>query len=141
MYLRYFMWNYAGKQNDLQGFGNVRDGNWVSGIPFIDNLFYGDQSKLPDTIHTKNKSYNRMYMLPLILGLIGLFFQSTRNRKDFLITGLLFFFTGFAIVVYLNQAGYQPRERDYAYAGSCYAFAIWIGLGVIWVMEQFWEDS
>ncbi len=137
MYLRYFLWSYAGKQNDLQGFGNVRDGNWISGIPFIDNLIYGDQDRMPDTIHTKNKSYNRMYLLPLILGFIGLFFQYYRNRKDFLIAGLLFFFTGFAIVVYLNQAGYQPRERDYAYAGSCYAFAIWIGLGVIWVQEMF----
>src|SRR5450432_1402646 len=137
MYLRYFLWNYAGKQNDLEGFGNPRDGNWVSGIPFIDDFLYGDQSKLPDSIHTHNKSYNRMYMLPLILGLIGMFFQYKRNRKDFLISGLLFFFTGFAIVVYLNQAGFQPRERDYAYAGSCYAFAIWIGLGVIWVEEKF----
>ncbi len=137
MYLRYFLWSYAGKQNDLQGFGNIRDGNWISGIPFLDNLMYGDQDKMPETIHAKNKSYNRMYMLPLILGLIGMFFQYKRNRKDFLIAGLLFFFTGFAIVVYLNQAGYQPRERDYAYAGSCYAFAIWIGLGVIWVEEQF----
>ncbi len=137
MYLRYFLWSYAGKQNDLQGFGNVRDGNWVSGIPFIDNLMYGDQGQMPETIHGKSKSYNKLYMLPLILGLIGMFFQYSRNRKDFLIAGLLFFFTGFAIVVYLNQAGFQPRERDYAYAGSCYAFAIWIGLGVIWVEEQF----
>jgi hypothetical protein len=137
MFLRYFMWSYAGKQNDLQGFGNVRDGNWVSGISFIDNWMLGDQSKLPDTIHTKNKSYNTMFMLPLILGMIGLFFQYNRNRRDFIVTGLLFFFTGFAIVVYLNQAGYQPRERDYAYAGACYAFAIWIGLGFIWVSEKF----
>ncbi len=137
MYLRYFLWSYAGKQNDLEGFGNPRDGNWISGIPFIDNFLYGDQSKLPDSIHTKSKSYNRMYLLPLILGFIGLFFQYKRNRKDFLIAGLLFFFTGFAIVLYLNQAGLQPRERDYAYAGSCYAFAIWIGLGVIWVQERF----
>ena len=137
MYLRYFLWSYAGKQNDLEGLGNHRDGNWISGIPFIDNWMYGDQDKLPDSIHTHSKSYNRLYMLPLILGLIGLFFQYKRNRKDFLITGLLFFFTGFAIVIYLNQAGLQPRERDYAYAGSCYAFAIWIGLGVIWVEEKF----
>jgi hypothetical protein len=137
MYLRYFLWNFAGKQNDLEGFGNVRDGNWISGIPFIDNALYGDQSKMPDSIHIHNKSYNRMYLLPLILGLIGMFFQYKRNRKDFMIAGLLFFFTGFAIVVYLNQAGLQPRERDYAYAGSCYAFAIWIGLGVIWVEEKF----
>ena len=137
MYLRYFMWNYSGKQNDLQGFGNIRDGNAITGISVIDDFFLGDQSKLPDTIRSNNKSYNRMFMLPLILGMIGLIFQYARNRGDFLVTGLLFFFTGFAIVVYLNQAGFQPRERDYAYAGSCYAFAIWIGLGVIWVKEQF----
>ncbi len=137
MYLRYFFWNFSGKQNDLQGFGNIRDGNAITGISFIDNYFYGDQSKLPDSIHTKNKSYNRMYALPFILGMIGLFFQYYRNRKDFLINMLLFFFTGMAIVIYLNQAGQQPRERDYAYVGSFYAFAIWIGLGVIWVKEMF----
>jgi hypothetical protein len=137
MYLRYFMWNYSGKQNDLEGFGNIRDGNAITGIPPIDNFFYGDQSKLPDTIHSKNKSYNRMFMLPLILGFIGMIFHYNRKNKDFLIAFLLFFFTGFAIVIYLNQAGYQPRERDYAYAGSCYAYAIWIGLGVIWVKEKF----
>jgi len=137
MYLRYFMWNFAGKQNDLQGFGNVRDGNWISGIPFIDNYLYGDQSKLPDSIHTNSKSYNRMYLLPFILGLIGLFFHFNRNRKDFVVVMLLFFFTGTAIVIYLNQAGYQPRERDYAYAGSFYAYAMWVGLGLIWVKEKF----
>lgn len=137
MYMRYFMWNFSGKQNDLQGFGNIRDGNWISGIPFIDNLLYGDQNKLPDSIHTNNKAYNRMYMLPFILGLIGLVFQYLRNRKDSLVTLVLFFFTGPAIVIYLNQAGYQPRERDYAYAGSFYVFSMWIGLGVIWVKEQF----
>lgn len=135
MYLRYFMWNFSGKQNDLEGFGNVRDGNAITGISFIDNMFLGDQSKLPDSIHKNNKSYNRMYLLPLILGLLGLVFQAKRSKKDFLVTGLLFFFTGFAIVLYLNQAGQQPRERDYAYAGSEYAFAIWIGLGVIWIKE------
>jgi len=137
MYLRYFMWSYSGKQNDLQGFGNIRDGNAITGIPFIDNYFYGDQSKLPDSIHTNNKSYNRLFMLPLILGLLGLWFHYTRNKRDFLVTLILFFFTGFAIVIYLNQAGQQPRERDYAFAGSEYAFAVWIGLGVIWVMEKF----
>lgn len=135
MFLRYFMWNYSGKQNDLQGFGNIRDGNAITGIPFIDNFFLGDQSTLPDSIHKNNKSYNRMYLLPIILGLIGLFLQYNRSRQDFLVTLLLFFFTGFAIVIYLNQAGYQPRERDYAFAGACYAFAIWIGLGVSWVAE------
>ena len=135
MFGRYFLWNYSGKQNDLQGFGNVRDGNAITGIPFIDNLFYGDQSRMPDTIRSANKSYNRMFLLPVILGLIGLFLQANRSKGDFWVTGLLFFFTGFAIVVYLNQAGFQPRERDYAYAGSMYAFAIWIGLGVIKVRE------
>ncbi|HXB08034.1 MAG TPA: hypothetical protein VNW04_12980, partial [Puia sp.] len=135
MFLRYFMWNFAGKQNDLQGFGNMRDGNFITGIPFLDNLMLGDQSKMPDSIRANNKSYNRMFLLPFILGLIGLVYQATRNKGDFWVTGLLFFFTGFAIVVYLNQAGYQPRERDYAYAGACYAFAIWIGLGVLWVRD------
>jgi len=135
MFGRYFMWNYSGKQNDLQGFGNVRDGNAITGISFIDNFFLGDQSRMPDSIHKNNKSYNRMFLLPVILGFIGLFLQLNRNRGDFLVTLLLFFFTGFAIVVYLNQAGYQPRERDYAFAGACYAFAIWIGLGVIKVRE------
>ena len=140
MYLRYFMWNFAGKQNDIQGFGNPRDSNWVSGISALDNLMYGDQSRLPDTAHKNNKSYNRLYLLPLLLGLLGLFVQYRRNRRDTLVTGLLFFFTGLAIVIYLNQAGLQPRERDYAFAGSFYVFAIWIGLGVIGV-QQFFEQQ
>jgi Protein of unknown function (DUF2723) len=131
MYLRYFMWNFSGKQNDLEGFGNPRDGCAITGIPFIDNYFLGDQSKLPDSIHTKSKSYNRMYMLPLILGLVGLVFHFLSNRKDWIITALLFFFTGEAIVLYLNQAGFQPRERDYAFAGSFWAYSVWIGLSVI----------
>jgi hypothetical protein len=135
MYMRYFMWNFAGKQNDLQGFGNPRDSNFISGISFIDNALYGNQQKLPDTIHARNKAYNRLYMLPLLLGLAGICFQFKRNRKDFLVNGLLFFFTGLAIVIFLNQAGYQPRERDYAFVGSFYAFAIWIGLGVLWVKQ------
>jgi hypothetical protein len=136
MFLRYFLWNYSGKQNDLQGFGNIRDGNAITGIPFIDNIFlHGDQSRLPDSIHKNNKSYNRLFLLPVILGFLGFFLQSSRNKGDFLVTLLLFFFTGFAIVIYLNQAGFQPRERDYAFAGACYAFAIWIGLGVIKVQE------
>ncbi len=137
MYLRYFFWNFSGKQNDLQGFGNIRDGNAITGIPFIDNLLYGDQSKMPDSIHKNNKAFNRMYALPFILGMIGLFYQYNKNRRDFIINMLLFFFTGMAIVIYLNQAGQQPRERDYAYVGSFYAFAIWIGLGVLWVKEMF----
>ena len=135
MFIRYFMWSYAGKQNDLEGFGNPRDGNWITGISFFDNARLGDQSKMPDSIHINNKSYNRLYMLPLLLGIFGMVFQCIRHRNDFWVVMLLFFFTGWAIVIYLNQAGLQPRERDYAYAGACYAFAVWIGLGVIWIQE------
>ena len=136
MYLRYFMWNFAGKQNDVQGFapGNVRDGNWLSGISFIDNARLGNQDAMPDSIKN-NKAHNTLFFLPLALGVIGLVYQFFKSKKDFLVTGLLFFFTGFAIVLYLNQAGNQPRERDYAYVGSFYAFAIWIGLGVLQIQE------
>ena len=135
MYWRYFMWNFAGKQNDLQGFGNRRDGNWNSGISPVDKFFgHSTPDVLPETAGSKNKANNKLFFLPLILGIIGLIYQY-RNRRDWLVTGALFFFTGFAIVIYLNQAGYQPRERDYAYVGSFYAFAIWIGLGVLWVKD------
>lgn len=133
MYWRYFMWNFAGKQNDLQGFGNPRDSNFISGISFVDDMLYGNQSKMPETISTKNKANNKLYMLPLALGVAGLIFQFARKRSDLMINMLLFLSTGMAIVFYLNQAGFQPRERDYAYVGSFYAFAIWIGLGVLWV--------
>jgi len=129
MYFRYFMWNFAGRQNDIQGHGNVMYGNWISGIPFFDNLRLGDQSLLPDYLKN-NKARNVYYMLPLILGLIGMYFQYLKESKGFVIVMLLFFFTGIAIVIYLNQTPYQPRERDYAYAGSFYAFAIWIGLSI-----------
>jgi Protein of unknown function (DUF2723) len=137
MYWRYFMWNFAGKQNDIQGvnMGNVRDGNWKTGIGFYDNIRLGNQDKMPDSMKN-NKANNNLYMLPLILGLLGFIYQLMKDKKDGLIVGLLFFFTGFAIVLYLNQAGNQPRERDYAYVGSFYAFAIWIGLGVLWVKEM-----
>jgi len=137
MYLRYFMWNFAGKQNDLQGIdiGNRRDGNWKTGISFLDNIRLGDQSKMPDTLK-HNKANNKLYALPLILGILGLIYQYKKDKRDAFVVGLLFFFTGFAIVFYLNQAGNQPRERDYAYVGSFYAFAIWIGLGVLFVKEQ-----
>ncbi len=135
MYLRYFMWNFAGKQNDLQGFGNARDSNWVSGIPLIDNALYGNQANLPATAKDSNKSHNKLYLLPLLLGVAGLCFQYRRKRSDFIVNGLLFFFTGLAIVIYLNQSGFQPRERDYAYVGSFYVFAIWIGLGVLAVQS------
>ena len=136
MYLRYFMWNFAGKQNDIQGtnMSNPRDGNWLSGISFYDNMRLGDQSTLPDTIKT-NKANNKLYMLPFILGILGLLYQMKKDKNDALITGLLFFFTGIAICLYLNQAGNQPRERDYAYVGSFYAYAIWIGLGVLYIIE------
>lgn len=136
MYIRYFLWNFSGKQNDNQGLfaGNVRDGNWITGISFIDNMMYGDQSLMPDSLKN-NKANNKLFLLPLILGLIGLFYHFKRKSDDALINFLLFFFTGFAIVIYLNQPGYQPRERDYAYVGSFYAFAVWIGLGVLKVRE------
>ena len=138
MYIRYFMWNFAGKQNDVQGiYGrNVRDGNWITGISFIDNLRLGDQSKMPDSLQ-ENKAHNRLFALPLILGILGLVYQIKKDKRDAFVTGLLFILTGAAIVFYLNQAGNQPRERDYAYVGSFYAFAIWIGLGVLYVKELF----
>jgi hypothetical protein len=137
MYWRYFMWNFAGKQNDLQGFGNIRDGNWYCGITFIDKMFHSTDDVLPDTAGKSNKANNKLYLLPLALGIVGLCFQYTRHKRDFAVAALLFFFTGIAIVIYLNQAGYQPRERDYAYVGSFYAFAIWIGLGVLYIKESF----
>ena len=130
MYLRYFMWNFVGKQNDIQGFGNVRDSNWTSGVSLVDNLLYGDQSKMPDSLK-ENKGHNILFFLPLILGIAGLLFHYKQRRGDTLVVGLLFLCTGLAIVLYINQPGAQPRERDYAYVGSFYAFAIWIGLGVL----------
>lgn len=136
MYFRYFMWNFSGKQNDNQGLfaGNVRDGNWITGITPIDALLYGDQSAMPDSLKN-NKAHNTLFALPFILGLLGMYFHYKQKKSDFGINFLMFFFTGFAIVLYLNQAGYQPRERDYAYVGSFYAFAVWIGLGVLMVKE------
>ena len=138
MYLRYFMWNFAGKQNDIQGvvMNNVRDGNWKTGISFWDNARLGDQKYMPDSMK-HNKANNKLFALPLILGLLGIFFHFKKNDKDAMVVGLLFFFTGIAIVVYLNMAGNQPRERDYAFVGSFYAFAIWIGLGVLFVRDLF----
>jgi hypothetical protein len=129
MYWRYFMWNFAGRQNDIQGHGSIVDGNWLSGVKFIDEQRLGNQDYLPSSM-TENKAYNRLYLLPLILGLIGLVYQFSRNRNDWMVVTMLFLLTGLAIVIYLNQYPMQPRERDYAYAGSFYAFAIWIGLGV-----------
>ena len=134
MYIRYFMWNFVGRQNDIQGHGELTHGNWITGIPVIDNSLYGDQELLPDSLK-QNKGHNVYFMLPLLLGLAGLFYQAGKNKKDFWVVMLLFFMTGLAIVLYLNQTPLQPRERDYAYAGSFYAFAIWIGLGVLQVID------
>ena len=130
MYNRYFMWNFAGKQNDTQSHGEINNGNWLSGINFIDEFRLGPQKKLPD--HLKNnKGRNTFYFLPLLLGLLGVLFHLTRKPGDAWAVFLLFFFTGLAIVIELNQTPFQPRERDYAYVGSFYAFAIWIGMGSI----------
>ncbi len=134
MYWRYFMWNFAGRQNDIQGHGNIVDGNWLSGVDMIDEQRLGSQAQLPSSMKA-NKGYNRFFLLPLLFGLIGLVYQLVRNPKDWLVTAMLFFFTGIAIVIYLNQYPFQPRERDYAYVGSFYAFAIWIGLGVLALYE------
>ena len=137
MYWRYFMWNFAGRQNDIQGHGEPEHGNWITGIPFIDNMRLGDQSKLPDALK-ENKGHNVFYCLPLLLGLVGLLWQSFRGRRgirQFWVVFFLFFMTGLAIVFYLNQTPVQPRERDYAYAGSFYAFAIWCGMGVAAIID------
>lgn len=135
MYWRYFMWNFSGRQNDMQGYGEMEHGNWITGIKFIDNLLVGDQTYLPTELK-ENKGRNTYFMLPLLLGLIGIFFLLNTGKQgnhSFWIVMLLFILTGLAIVIYLNQTPYQPRERDYAYAGSFYAFSIWIGLGVMGV--------
>ena len=137
MYWRYFMWNFAGRQNDIQGSGEIEHGNWITGIPFIDNWLVGDQSLLPQELKD-NKGHNVFYCLPLLLGIIGLLWQAYRGQKgiqQFWVVFFLFFMTGIAIVLYLNQTPGQPRERDYAYAGSFYAFAIWIGMGVAGIVH------
>lgn len=134
MYWRYFMWNFVGRQNDLQGPGGIIKGNWISGIKFIDEMRLGPQDNLPESI-TNNKARNVMYFLPFLLGIIGMIYHYSRDNKDAWVVMLLFFFTGIAIVIYLNGGPLQPRERDYAYAGSYYAFAIWIGLGVLSLYE------
>ncbi|HRH65512.1 MAG TPA: DUF2723 domain-containing protein [Bacteroidia bacterium] len=134
MYWRYFMWNFVGRQNDLQGPGGITKGNWMSGITFIDEMRLGPQDQLPESM-TNNKARNFMYFLPFILGIIGMVYHYSRDNKDAWVVMLLFFFTGIAIVIYLNGTPLQPRERDYAYAGSYYAFAIWIGLGVLSLYE------
>ncbi|MDU1889800.1 MAG: DUF2723 domain-containing protein [Dysgonomonas sp.] len=141
MYFRYFMWNFSGRQNDVQAVGNLSNGNWITGISFIDEMLgRGPQDNLPPDI-AENKGHNKYYMLPLILGILGIAFQLTRGKRgeqQFLVTFMLFFMTGIAIIIYLNQQPFEPRERDYAYAGSFYAFCIWIGFGVafIWRLLQ-----
>jgi hypothetical protein len=139
MYMRYFMWNFVGRQNDDQGQGSIYEGQWLSGIKPIDGIMLGDQKNLPPSI-TESNAYNRFFFLPLIMGLLGAIWHFKRNQKDAGIVGLLFFFTGIAIVLYLNQKPMEPRERDYAYAGSFYAFAIWVGFGVLalreWVFKK-----
>lgn len=144
MYMRYFMWNFVGRQNDTQGHGieytSRVEGNWISGIPFIDALFRGNQDKLPESV-TTNKANNKYYFLPLLLGLLGLVFHFRKNNQDAFVVLLLFFLTGLAITIYLNQYPYQPRERDYSYAGSFYAFAIWVGLGVLALYDSIRQIS
>lgn len=137
MYWRYFMWNFSGRQNDIQGTGNVMNGNWITGIKFIDEMRLGNQSELPDTLKSE-KANNKYYLLPFLLGLLGILYQLGKGRtgiQDFWVVMLLFIMTGIAIIVFLNQPPLEPRERDYAYAGSFYAFSIWIGLGVLWLWE------
>ena len=137
MYWRYFMWNFVGRQNDIQGFGEIEHGNWITGFDFIDNMLIGDQTLLPKDLKD-NKGRNVFYGLPLLLGIIGLLWQAYRGQKgvqQFWVVFFLFFMTGIAIVLYLNQTPSQPRERDYAYAGSFYAFAVWIGMGVAGLVQ------
>jgi hypothetical protein len=135
MYLRYFMWNFAGRQNDVQGTGSKVNGNWQSGIPTIDKHFAGPQSKLP-SMAKENKARNFYYFLPLLMGILGLLFQYRYDWQNFLSTGLLFFLMSFALVIYLNEIPNTPRERDYVYVGSFYVFCIWIGLGVLAVFSN-----
>ena len=137
MYWRYFMWNFVGRQNDMQGYGEIDRGNWITGIGLIDNMLVGDQKNLPSELKN-NKGHNTYFMLPLILGILGMIFLIYGGKngvEGFWVSGLLFLLTGIAIVLYLNQTPYQPRERDYAYAGSFYAFTIWIGLGVLAIFK------
>jgi hypothetical protein len=134
MYLRYFMWNFAGRQNDIQGNGNQIHGNWISGIKFIDNLRLGDQDKLPEDLKN-NPAKNKYYLIPLLLGIAGIFWQYKKDKNGLMLVFTFFIMTGFAIILYLNQYPNQPRERDYAYAGSFYAYAIWIGIGFMYVYE------
>jgi tetratricopeptide (TPR) repeat protein len=133
MFWRYFLWNYVGRQNDVQGHGNATDGNWITGFKSFDDWRLGSKGTLES--NKNNKARNAFYALPLILGIVGMFFHFNRHNKDAFVVLLLFLFTGLAIIVFLNQYPYQPRERDYAYAGACYAFAMWIGIGVLAIFD------
>jgi len=133
MYMRYFLWNFVGRQNDVQGYGDIFNGNWMSGIPFIDEMFLGPQDNIPPSMESKGR--NTYFFLPLLLGLLGLFFHYSKDKENAIIVTLLFFMTGFAIAIYLNMAAYQPRERDYAFAASFYAFAMWIGVGAFAIFD------
>lgn len=130
MYVRYFMWNFAGRQNDVQSHGGIINGNWITGIPFVDNILVGDQTYISEKAKN-DPTRNTYFLMPFVLGLFGFFYQLSKAKKDSFVVMLLFVLTGLAVVVYLNQSPLQPRERDYAYAGSFYAFAIWIGLSVV----------
>ncbi|MDQ1332349.1 MAG: hypothetical protein QG576_383, partial [Bacteroidota bacterium] len=134
MYLRYFMWNFAGRQNDIQANGNNINGNWISGIKFIDEARLGDLDKIPQDLKD-NPGNNRYYLLPLLIGITGLLWQYKKDRNGLVLVFAFFIMTGFAIILYLNQNPNQPRERDYAYAGSFYAFAVWIGMGFMYINE------
>ncbi len=137
MYFRYLMWNFSGRQNDIQGTGpnDIKNGNWITGIPFIDKMWYGhSMSGIPDNL--RNRATNKYYMLPFILGLIGIYYQFKNDYRRGFVVAFLFIMTGLAIVTYLNQQPYEPRERDYSYAGSCFAFSIWIGIGVLSLIEM-----
>ncbi|MBL0328148.1 MAG: DUF2723 domain-containing protein [Bacteroidetes bacterium] len=134
MYSRYFLWNFVGRQNDIQGHGNATEGNWISGISAIDEWRLGPQQGLPDGADN-NKARNILFGLPFLLGMIGLYYHVKKDRRNAAVVGLLFFFTGIAIVIYLNQKPMEPRERDYAYAASFYAFAFWIGIGVLAIFD------
>lgn len=137
MYWRYFMWNFSGRQNDIQGHGDEMRGNWSSGFSFIDEKRLGAQNENAPYFTSHNPSNNKFFFIPLVLGIIGLFFHALKAPRDAFVVFLVFVFTGIAIVVYLNQKPMEPRERDYAYAASFYAFAIWIGLGVYGLFETF----
>ena len=135
MYWRYFLWNFVGRQNDIQAYNSaLTDGNWLSGVKPIDELYLGPQDDLPREVE-QNRARNTYYFLPFILGLVGLLYQLNRDQRNFSIVMILFFMTGIALVLYFNTSPGEPRERDYVYAGSFYAFSIWIGLGVMALYE------